>query len=77
MPSVTLKFPHESIDSMLRRFKKAVEKADTLKDYQKHEFYERPTAKRVRLEAAAVKRHQRKLSDEKAELQKIRRQKST
>lgn len=43
----------------MRRFKKSVEKANTLQDARKHEFYEKPTTKRKREKAAAKKRAQR------------------
>ena len=43
----------------MRRFKKAVEKAGTMNDYRKHEFYEKPSAIRKRERAAAKKRAQR------------------
>lgn len=43
----------------MRRFKKAVEKAGTLNDARKHEFYEKPSAIRKREKAAAKKRAQR------------------
>jgi len=44
---------------MLRRFSKAVDKANTLRDLQKYEFYEKPSQQRKREKAAAVKRAQR------------------
>lgn len=59
MPSVTLKHKNESFDSLLRRFKKAVEKADTMKEVRKREYYEKPSLARKRAHAAAVKRTQR------------------
>ncbi len=60
MPSVKLKHPNESFESLLRRFKKAVEKADVLKILREYEAYEKPSDRRKRLHAAAVKRWQRK-----------------
>ena len=57
MPSVKPKHPNESIDQMLRRFKRTVENADTIKDFRKHEFFEKPTTKRKRKKAAAKKRY--------------------
>lgn len=56
MPKVKLKHPNEYFDSLLRRFKKAVDKEDTLKDFRKKEFYEKPSSKRKRAKAAAKKR---------------------
>ena len=61
MPSVKVK-ENEPIDIALRRFKRAVEKAGVLSDVRRHEFYEKPTSKRKREAAAAVKRHLKKTS---------------
>lgn len=60
MPSVKLKHPNESFESLLRRFKKAVEKSDILKVLREYEAYEKPSERKKRLRAAAVKRWQRK-----------------
>lgn len=59
MPRVTLKHKGEYFESLMRRFKKSVEKANTLQDARKHEFYEKPSAQRKREKAAARKRAQR------------------
>lgn len=59
MVSVSPKHPKETIEQMLRRFKRSVENADIIKDFRKNEFFEKPTAKRKRLKAAAKKRHQK------------------
>ena len=59
MPRVTPRSKYETFESMLNRFKRAVEKADTMNDFYKHEFYEKPSKKRARKKAAAVKRQQR------------------
>jgi len=59
MAKVTLKHPKERFDSLLRRFKKAVDKADVLKDLRKYEYYEKPSEKRKRAKAAAIKRAQK------------------
>lgn len=48
--------PGESIDNLLRRFKKAVENSGILADYRKYERYEKPSIKRKRKQAAARKR---------------------
>jgi small subunit ribosomal protein S21 len=63
MPRVTPKHKNESFESMLRRFKRAVEKADVLKDLRKYEFFERPGDARKRAHAAAVKRQQRQTQE--------------
>jgi small subunit ribosomal protein S21 len=51
--------PGESIDSMLRRFKKAVDKSGVLADLKKHEYYDKPGVKRKKKQAAAKKRSQK------------------
>ena len=55
MPSVHLK-ENEYFDSAMRRFKRACEKAAIVPEIRAREFYEKPTEKRKRLMAAAVKR---------------------
>ena len=59
MPSAKLRHENESFDSLMRRWKRAVEKADTLKELRKREFFEKPSSIRKRAKAAALKRHQR------------------
>jgi len=54
----------ESIEVALRRFKRACEKAGIMSEVRRREFYEKPTAKRKRRLAAAVKRHLKKLARE-------------
>jgi len=48
--------PGESFESLMKRFKKAVERSGILADLKKHEFYEKPSVKRKRKQAAARKR---------------------
>ena len=48
--------PGESFDSLLKRFKKAVERSGVLSDYKKHQSYEKPSVKKKRKKAAARKR---------------------
>ena len=48
--------PGENIDSLIKRFKKAVDKSGLLADLKKHEFYEKPSVKRKRKQAASRKR---------------------
>mgnify|MGYP001037835237 FL=1 len=43
-------------DVALRKFRKAVERAGTLQDVRRKEFYEKPTAKRKRKKAEAIAR---------------------
>lgn len=65
MPAVRVR-ENEPFDVAIRRFKRACEKAGILSDIRAREFYEKPTAERKRKKAAAVKRHQKKISRERA-----------
>lgn len=65
MPSVKVK-ENEPFDIALRRFKRSCEKAGILSEVRRREFYEKPTQERKRKQAAAVKRHLKKLSREAA-----------
>ena len=65
MPSVKIK-ENEPFDIALRRFKRSCEKAGILSEVRRREFYEKPTQERKRKQAAAVKRHLKKLSRESA-----------
>ncbi len=69
MPSVKLK-ENEPFDVALRRFKRSCEKAGILAEVRRREFYEKPTSVRKRKQAAAVKRHAKKLQREARRLQK-------
>ncbi|EKE01516.1 MAG: 30S ribosomal protein S21 [uncultured bacterium] len=61
MPSVKIR-EHESFDGAMRRFKRACEKAGIPSKLRQLEFYEKPTAKRKRKKASAVKRQQKRVS---------------
>ena len=61
MPNIRVR-EGESFDIALRRFKRACEKAGILSEVRRREFYEKPTTERKRKAAAAVKRHQKKVS---------------
>ena len=63
MPSVTAR-RNEPFESLLRRFKKSVEKSDLMKDLRDKEFYEKPSLKRKRQKAAAKKRVYRQRMEE-------------
>lgn len=52
----TKKRPDESVDSLIRRFKKEVLKSEILKDLRKKEYYVAPSEKRRRKQAEALKR---------------------
>ena len=47
--------PGETIESALRRFKKATQKAGVLAEARKHEHYEKPSVRRKKKSAAARK----------------------
>ena len=70
MPAVRVK-ENEPFDVALRRFKRSCEKAGILSEVRRREFYEKPTSVRKRKLAAAVKRHQKKLSRERARLKRL------
>ncbi|WP_367606640.1 30S ribosomal protein S21 [Legionella sp. W05-934-2] len=61
MPTVRVK-EGENPEYALRRFKRACEKAGILTELRRREFYEKPTAERKRKQAAAVKRHLKKIA---------------
>ena len=61
MPKIVVK-AHEHFDAALRRFKMLVEDDGLLKELRSREAYEKPTAKRKRKQASAVKRHLKKMS---------------
>lgn len=60
MPSIRVK-EYEAFDGALRRFKRACEKAGLMSRLRQLEFYEKPTAKRKRKRAAAIKREQKRV----------------
>jgi len=62
MPGVIAK-KNESFEKLMRRFKRAVDKDDIINELRRREFYEKPTQKRKRQRAAAVKRWERKQSE--------------
>lgn len=66
MPKVEKKHPREKFESLLRRFKQAVNNDGLMNDYRKHEAYEKPSIKRKRARAAAVKRQQREVEKNQA-----------
>ena len=50
---------NETIDSALRRFKRATQKAGVLSEVRKREHYEKPSVKRKKKSEAARKRKSR------------------
>ncbi len=61
MPSVRVR-ENEPFESAMRRFKRICEKAGVLTETRRREFYEKPTTERKRKQAAATKRHQKRIS---------------
>ncbi len=70
MPAVKVK-EGEPFDVALRRFKRSCEKAGVLAEVRKREFYEKPTQERKRKQAAAVKRHAKKVARESVRTQRL------
>lgn len=71
MPSVEI--PDENaFDVAMRRFKRACEKAGIPTKLRQIEYYEKPTSKRKRRRAAAVKRYAKKLQKERESLERER-----
>jgi len=52
----------ETPEVLLRRFKRACEKDGVIPELRRRQAYEKPTTERKRRAAAAVKRHQKRLS---------------
>ena len=61
---------NEPFEVAMRRFKRTMEKTGLLTELRAREFYEKPTWRRKRKKAAAVKRYQKKLMREKMTLEK-------
>jgi small subunit ribosomal protein S21 len=71
MPIIDI--PDENaFDVSLRRFKRACEKAGIPTKLRQIEFYEKPTTKRKRKHAAAIKRYAKKLQKEHESLERER-----
>lgn len=71
MPVVRVR-DNENFELSLRRFKRLCEKAGILADLRRHEFYEKPTWKRKRKKAAAIKRYKKKMLREKMAMERDR-----
>lgn len=56
----------ESIDKLLKRFKKKYEKAGVLKEFRKRGFFVKPSVKRKMKKAKAIRRVKRTLAEENA-----------
>ncbi len=70
MPSVKIR-DTESFDIALRRFKRNCEKAGIISEARKREYYEKPTSVRKRKNAAAIKRHLKKLQRESRRFERL------
>jgi len=69
----TIEIPDDHVfDVALRRFKRACEKAGIPTKLRQIEYYEKPTTKRKRKRAAAVKRYAKKLQKEREALERER-----
>jgi small subunit ribosomal protein S21 len=55
---------NEGFETAMRRFKRLIEKTDLINDLRSREFYEKPTWKRKRKAASAVKRDKRRLKSQ-------------
>jgi len=53
---------NDDVNGAIRRLKKILERDDRQKDLAKNEFYEKPSAKKKRKKAAAVKRTHKEMS---------------
>lgn len=54
----------ESIDKVLKRFKKKYEKAGVLKEFRKRGFFVKPSVKRRMKKAKAIRRAKRTIAEE-------------
>ncbi|NIH41225.1 MAG: 30S ribosomal protein S21 [Buchnera aphidicola (Periphyllus aceris)] len=63
MPIIKIR-ENEPFDVALRRFKRSCEKAGILSEIRRRECYEKPTTKRKRAKASAIKRLKKKLCRE-------------
>lgn len=70
MPIVKVR-ENEPFEVALRRFKRSCEKAGILSEIRRREFYEKPTQVRKRKQAAAVKRHMKRIAREQQKRQRL------
>lgn len=71
MPSVVIQDDHH-FEVAVRRFKRSCEKAGIPTKLRQIESYEKPTSKRKRKHAAAVKRYAKKLQKEREAMERER-----
>ena len=70
MPNIKVR-ENEPLEYALRRCKRSCEKAGILSESRRRESYEKPTQERKRKQAAAVKRHLRRLSRDNARRRRL------
>ncbi len=70
MPNVRVR-ENEPFEVAMRRFKRACEKAGVLTEVRRREFYEKPTQERKRKQAAAVKRHIKRMQRDSVRRQRL------
>ncbi|MCZ6821106.1 MAG: 30S ribosomal protein S21 [Calditrichaeota bacterium] len=58
MPSVKIR-EGENFERALKRFTKACQRAGIFSDYRKHQHFEKPSERRKRKLAAAMRKHRR------------------
>ena len=61
---VRKKHPHESFESLMRRFKKGCEKSNTLLEVKKREQFEKPSMTRRISRKMAAKKEQKRQGDQ-------------
>ncbi|AJC50231.1 30S ribosomal protein S21 [Coxiella endosymbiont of Amblyomma americanum] len=71
MPMITVP-ENSAFDVAMRRFKRACEKAGILSKLRQIEYYEKPTSKRKRKRAAAVKLYIKKMQKEREAMERER-----
>ena len=69
MPSIRIR-DNEAFDIGLKRFRRMCNKEGVMGEIRRREFYEKPTAVRRRLAAAARRRHFKKLRLENPQLRR-------
>ena len=62
--SVKKKFKSESFESMMRRFKKSIEKRDVINEVKKREHFIKPSVKKKLAKEVAVKREKRRQEEQ-------------
>ena len=70
MPQVKVR-QDEPFDVILRRFRRACERAGVFTEMRAREHYEKPTAVRKRKAAAAIKREAKRMSRQRVRVQRL------